>query len=130
MVGTPVVGIGHLTLPDLAPPHLVTVAHRARFDAVGIRAAPAGPVEESWPMRAGSPMLIETLHRLDETGLRVLAVEIIRLVPATDPRSYEPLFETGALLRASFVNVLADDPDLHRARDNFAAVAQDAGGYG
>jgi sugar phosphate isomerase/epimerase len=126
----PPVGIGHLTMLDVAPPDLVTVAHEAGFDAVGIRAATASPVEEAWPMRPGSPMLRETRRRLDDTGLQVLDVEIIRMTPDTDPTAYGALFETGAELGASFVNVLADDPDFNRARDNFAAIAQDAGRFG
>src|SRR5439155_1936431 len=124
------VGIGHLTLLDVAPPDLVTVAHGVGFDAVGIRAATIGPAEEAWPMAVGSPMLAQTRRRLDDTGLRVLDVEIIRLTPRTDPRAYGALFETGAALGARFVNVLADDPDPARARDNFAAVTGHAGEYG
>ena len=79
------VGIGHLTMLDVAPPDLVTLAHDAGFDAVGIRAATIGPTEQVWPMAVGSPMLAETRRRLDDTGLRVLDVEIVRLTPATDP---------------------------------------------
>ncbi len=126
----PPVGIGHLTMLDVAPPDLVAVAHEARFDAVGIRVATASPVEEAWPMQPGSPMLRETRRRLDDTGLRALDVEIIRMTPATDPAGYGALFEAGAELGASFVNVLADDPDFARARDNFAVLAAEAGHFG
>ena len=35
----PLVGIGHLTMLDTAPPDWVSLAHDAGFDAVGIRAA-------------------------------------------------------------------------------------------
>jgi sugar phosphate isomerase/epimerase len=124
------VGIGHLTMLDVAPPELVTVAQEAGFDAVGIRAAPASPVEEAWPMKPGSPMVAETSRRLADSGIRVLDVEIIRIVAGTDPYSYRPLFETGAQLGASFVNVLADDADFGRARDTFAAIALEAATFG
>jgi sugar phosphate isomerase/epimerase len=126
----PLVGIGHLTMLDVAPPELATIAHEAGFDAVGFRVATASPVEEAWPMRPGSPMLAETRRRLADTGLVVLDVEIIRMTPETDPRGYRELFESGAELGARFVNVLADDPDFARARDNFATIAQEAGRFG
>ena len=51
----PLVGIGHLTMLDIAPPEWVSLAHDAGFNAVGIRAAAIGLTEEDWPMRAGSP---------------------------------------------------------------------------
>jgi len=126
----PLVGIGHLTMLDVAPPDWVSLAHDTGFDAVGIRAAAIGPTEEEWPMGAGSPMLAETLRRMDDTGVQVLDVELVRLEAQTIVAKYEPLFETGAELGARFVNVMADDPDLHRATDNFAALVEAARPYG
>ena len=124
------VGIGHLTILDTAPPDWVSLAHDAGFDAVGIRAAAIGPTEEEWPMRAGSPMLAETLRRMDDTGVRVLDAELVRIDPQTVVGRYEPLFETAAALGASFINVMADDPELGRARDTFAELAAAARPYG
>jgi sugar phosphate isomerase/epimerase len=126
----PLIGVGHLTMLDTAPPDWVSLAHEAGFDAVGIRAAAIGPTEEEWPMRAGSPMLAETLRRMADTGVRVLDAEIIRIDPHTVIAKYEPLFETGAALGASFINVMGDDPDLDRAQDTFAALAAATRPYG
>src|ERR1700722_7280392 len=126
----PLVGIGHLTMLDTAPPDWVSLAHNAGFDSVGIRAAAIGPTEEEWPMRVGSPMLAETLRRMADTGVRVLDAEILRSDPQPVTAKYEPLFETAAALDASFLNVMGDDPDLHRARDTFAALAEAARPYG
>jgi hypothetical protein len=122
------VGIGHLTMLDTAPPEWVSLAHDACFDAVGIRAAAIGPTEEEWPMRLGSPMLAETLRRMDDTGVRVLDAELVRIDPQTIVARYEPLFETAAALGASFINVMADDPEPSRAepgraRDTFCPPA-------
>jgi sugar phosphate isomerase/epimerase len=126
---SPLVGIGHLTMLDVAPPDWVTLAHDAGFDAVGIRVAAASPGEEPWPMAPGSPMLAETLRRLDDTGIGVLDVEIVKLSPNSAEATYQPLFETGQALGARFLNVLADDPDLTRVRDNFAALVEQAQPY-
>jgi sugar phosphate isomerase/epimerase len=70
------------------------------------------------------------LLRLDDTGLRVLDVEIIRLTADTSPGAYGSLFEVGALLGASFVNVISADPDVHHCHDTFAALAEAALPYG
>jgi hypothetical protein len=101
----PLVGIGHLIMLDTAPPDWVSLAHDAGFDAVGIRVAAIGPTEEEWPMRVGSPMLAETLRRMDDTGVRVLDAELVRIAPQTAVARYGPLFETAAALGASFINV-------------------------
>jgi sugar phosphate isomerase/epimerase len=124
------VGVGHLTMLDIAPPEWVSLAHQAGFDEVGIRAMVAGQGEEPWPMSPGSPMVRETLARMAATGVGVNDVEIIRLTPTSTPAQYEPLFEVGAALGARFVNVIPADPDVRRAADNFAAIAAVAAGYG
>jgi sugar phosphate isomerase/epimerase len=130
MFTPPPIGIGHLTMLDVAPPDWVALAAAAGFDAVGIRVAAAVPTEEPWPMGMGSVMLAETRQRMADTGVTTLDVEIVRLTPDSDPGSYEELFEVGAFLGASFVNVFADDPDLARVRDNFHTLADNARPYG
>jgi len=52
------------------------------------------------------------------------------LNPQTVASEHLPLFEVGAQLSARFVNVMVDDPDPSRARDNFAALAELARPYG
>src|SRR5260370_26418031 len=96
----PLVGIGHLTMLDVAPPDWVSLARDTGFDAVGIRAVAIGPTEEEWPMGAGSPMLAETLRRMADTGVRVLDAELVSLDAHTVVAKYEPLFQTGAVLAA------------------------------
>src|SRR5215207_3763901 len=54
MYTTPEVGIDHLTMLDVSPPELVTVAREAGFDAVSPRVLTASPSEESWLMTPGS----------------------------------------------------------------------------
>ena len=52
--------------------------------------------------------------------------------PGTCPRvsAIQVPLTTAAALGAIFLNVMADDPDLHRARDTFAALVQAARLYG
>ena len=101
----PPIGIGHLTMMDVSPPDFVTLAARTGFDVVGVRVAAGSPGEQQWPMEIGSPMLADTLQRMADTGVRVSDVEIIRLSPETRVADYRPLFDTGAALGASFINV-------------------------
>jgi sugar phosphate isomerase/epimerase len=123
-------GIDHLTFLDLSPPELVSVAAEAGYDAVGVRVHPSTADEEPWPMAPGSPMLAETVRHADALGVRVLAVEVLRLRPDTRRGDYEPALEAGAALGARFATVNGDDPDPSRASDTFAALVADAAPYG
>jgi sugar phosphate isomerase/epimerase len=123
------VGVGHLTMLDIAPPDWVDLAHDAGFDAVGIRIGVAAPTEEPWPMTIGSPMLAATLGRLAATGMTVQDVEIITITAQTRTDRYEGLFEVGARLGARFFNVMVTDPDVGRAHDTFAALCERAQPY-
>ena len=127
---SPEVGIDHLTMLDVSPPDLVTIAGEAGFDSVSLRVAAASPGEEPWPMTAGSPMLEETVRRLDDTGVLVLAVEVVRIGPDTTRQDYEPALEAGARLNARYVTVNSDDPEVERACESFAALVEDARPYG
>ncbi len=124
------VGIDHLTMLDVSPPALVNVAREAGFDSVGLRVAATAPNEQPWPMTASSSMLEETIRRLDDTGIRVLDVEVVRLRPDTRRGDYERVLEAGAKLGARYVTVNSYDPELERACETFAALTADARPYG
>jgi sugar phosphate isomerase/epimerase len=120
----------HLTMLDVSPPDLVTIAREAGFDSVSPRVAASTPREEPWPMSAGSPMIEETARRLDDTGVRVLSVEVVRIDFDTNREDYEPALEAGARLGARYVTVNSDDPDIQRASETFAALTAEARPYG
>lgn len=128
MTGRRELALEHLTLLDVAPPELVGLAAGAGFDSVSLRISPATSGEQPWPVRPGSPMLAETIRRLDDTGLRVLGAEAIRLDGARS--GWEPVVETAARLRARYLNAISEDRDLTRLADRFAELTQLAVPYG
>ena len=126
----PEVGVDHLTMLDVSPPDLVSVAGQAGFDSVSLRVVAATPGEEPWPMAVDAPMLEETVRRLDDTGVRVLSVEVVRVGPDTRREDYERALEAGARLRSRYVTVNVDDPEIERACEAFAALTAEARSYG
>jgi sugar phosphate isomerase/epimerase len=124
------IAVDHLTMLDVPPPDMVVAASEAGFDSVGLRVSAATAEEEPWPMSPGSPMLEETLRRMDETGVRVLDVEVVRIRADTKRADYEQTLEVGAMLGARFLTVNGDDPDIERAAETFAALVADARPYG
>jgi len=124
------VGMDHLTMLDVSPPEMVGIARDAGFDAVGLRVRATSLDEEPWPMGAGSPMLRETLRRLNATGVRVLDVEVARIGPHTSRTDYESTLEVGAELGARYLTVNGDDPVTGRAAETFAELVAAARPYG
>jgi sugar phosphate isomerase/epimerase len=123
-----VTGLEHLTLLDVAPPDLVTIAAQAGFDAVGLRISPATDNERPWPMAPGSAMLAETALRCADTGITVLDAEAVRLGP--EPAHFTPFLDAAAQLGARYVNAICEDADLARLADEFARLVADARPYG
>jgi sugar phosphate isomerase/epimerase len=120
----PIVSLDHLTLLELTPPELVRIAAQAGFTHVGVRLNPAAPGEHQYPMLGDSPMRRETLGCMQETGVRVLDIGVIRLKPETDVKAFEPIFESAARLGAAHAMVNGDEPDHARLADLLARLCE------
>jgi sugar phosphate isomerase/epimerase len=119
-----------LTVLELPPPSMVTCARDAGYSHVGLRLIPATPTEVSYETIGDTPVIRETLARLDDTGIRVLDVEILRLKPETRASDFLPLLETAARLGARNALVADNDPDERRLIDTFAALCDLAAPFG
>ncbi|MDW5614260.1 sugar phosphate isomerase/epimerase family protein [Mycolicibacterium sp. jd] len=129
--GTRPVTLAPLTVLELSPPELVACAAEAGYDGVGLRLIRATDEE---PVRATigqTPMIRETRRRLDDTGLFVLDVEVLRLRPDTDVRrDFGGVLETAAYLGATQALVTGNDREHSRLADNLAELADIAAEFG
>jgi sugar phosphate isomerase/epimerase len=114
--------LGALTVMELAPDQMVTCAAEAGYDCVGLRLLPATTAEPTWPCVGDTPLVREIERRLGDTGVRMLDIEIFRLTPETDVRTFLPALETGARLGATQALIGAYDPDAPRLAERFAAL--------
>lgn len=125
-----ILSLAHLTVIELSPPEVVTAAAEAGFSHVGLRLKPPSPDQPQHPVIGDTPMRREVLRRLDDTGVQVLDVEVVRLLPGRSVADLEPLLETGAHLGAQYVLVSGEIPDRNALADAFAAFSALAAGYG
>ncbi|HEV2686605.1 MAG TPA: TIM barrel protein, partial [Actinomycetota bacterium] len=114
--------LGALTVMELAPDRMVTCAAEAGYDCVGLRLLPATTTEPTWPCIGDTSLVREIERRLADTGVRMLDIEIFRLLPETDVHTFRPALETGARLGATQVLVGAYDRDPQRLSDRFGAL--------
>jgi len=113
-----------LSMLELTPPDMVSCAAAAGFSHVGLRLLPATSTEPQHDMLGNSPLLQETLQRLQDTGVQVADVEILRLKAEVDVKSYLPMLESAARLGAREVLVAGNDPDFARCVDSFARLCE------
>jgi sugar phosphate isomerase/epimerase len=110
----PPLSLAHFTVIDADPIRLIDAAAAAGFDTVGLRIVPPVAADRVVDV-VGDPGLQRGIkERLSATGLRILDVEAIWLVPETDVGALEPALDTAVALGAG--NVLVCGHDLDRAR--------------
>ena len=95
--------LAHLTVMDLTPPEMIHIASRAGYDFVGIRLIPMGVPGEHAYLPEDKEMIRRTKAALDETGIRLLDLELAQIVADRDPKTYVPARETAAELGARHV---------------------------
>lgn len=121
--------LAHLTLLHCPPPRLVDIAARAEYDFVSLRMTAVTAAEQVYPLIHDRRLMRETKHRLTDTGLEVLDVELVRLDQATEPESFLPFLEAGAELGARAVIVQLPDPERKRAIERYARLCDLARAY-
>lgn len=106
------------------------MAARCGYSHVGLRPIAATPGERHFPLLSDAGLRRDTARALDDHGIGVLDVEILRLRPDTAVAEFEPVFAFGAEVGARFALVAGNDPDLWRTSDNLSALCELASGYG
>jgi sugar phosphate isomerase/epimerase len=114
--------LAHLTALSLSPPRLVEVAAGAGYRYVGLRLNRVTPSEPLYALADDRALMAETKARLADSGVAVLDIELARMGPDQDARSYLPILEAGAELGAAHVLTQLPDPDFDRAAGHFAAL--------
>lgn len=107
--------LAHLTLLDVPPPELVRIAAAAGYDYVGLRTIPLRlPGEPRYELHADRELFRATKSALDSTGVRVLDIELARIVDDRDPVEYVAAMEAAVGLGALHVlsSIWASDRSL------------------
>jgi sugar phosphate isomerase/epimerase len=118
------------TLMGAGPLEVVGAAAMAGFPMVGVRLTPAHPGDPSPCLLKDRGLLRRLCRALRDHGLRVLEAELIRLQPDTEGGGFERHLESAAELNAAFVLTVSHDPDLGRAADRLAQLAEGAASRG
>lgn len=114
--------LAHLTAITLPPKQLIDVAARTGYRYVGLRLSRVTAQEPLYPLITDRALMQATKAHLAATGVAVWDVELARMDPGNDARSYLPLLEAAAELGARHVIAQLPDPDRARATERFATL--------
>src|SRR4051794_29524038 len=126
----PTLSLAHLTVLQAKPLELIDLAKHAGFDAVGLRIVPPLPGDTITPVVGDLPLQREIKRRLSQTGIFIMDVEAIWLMPDSSIDGLQPALETGAELGAKYVLIVGNDPDRARLIDRFGALCSACAGCG
>jgi sugar phosphate isomerase/epimerase len=118
----PEFSLAHLTVLGTTPLELIDIAAAAGYDYASIRATPVAPGEHVTPLAGDRSMVRQVVHRLADTGVRVLDVELARIGPDEEPDRYVEVLEAAAEVGARHVISQLPDPDRSRATDRFGRL--------
>lgn len=118
--------LAYLSVFGLAPPEMITIAWHAGYDYVGLRLQPVVDTEPVFALTSDRGLLRKTKKRLDDSGVRVLDVELIRLTRDFDVAAFDALLDVSADLGAQHVIAQAADADVSRAADHLGQLCDSA----
>ena len=115
--------LAHLTILDAPPPELIRIAARTGYDFVGLRLIPLGlPGEVAYAPHDDAVMRRDIKAAIDDTGVKVLDVELARIIEAPAPETYLPALETAAALGAKHVLSSVWMRDRYQVIERFARL--------
>jgi sugar phosphate isomerase/epimerase len=121
----PQFSLSHLTLLPQSPPTLVELAARTGYDFVGLRIMPLNlPGEPIHPIVSDAGLRRRTRAALQSCGVKVLDVELARILPDYDVDRYLPALESAAELGARHVLSSAWCADHSFVRDQFCRLCE------
>jgi sugar phosphate isomerase/epimerase len=115
--------LAHLTMLHCSPPQLIEIAARAGYEFVGLRPIPVGARDEPLhPFATDRTWFARTKAALAATGVRLLDIEVARIIKEANPQDYLPAIEAAAQLGGKHVLSSAWCDDRRYIQDFFAEL--------
>lgn len=126
----PTLALAHLSVLDVPPLELVTLAANVGYAAIGLRLYPAFPGSVFYELPVGSTVCRQMQQRLKDEGVVVNDIEFIGIGEHFNAAQLQGLLDTASALGAQRLNVCGDDFDRARLTENFAHLCEISESYG
>ena len=122
--------LAYLAVPGTPPRRMVQIAGETGYDFVSLRLAPVTPDERRFPFTTDRTLVADVIEALDEYGVSLLDVELVRTDPGTSVADFAAFAEVAAEMGARHVVTQIPEPDKAHAIELFAEVCDLAKTYG
>lgn len=116
--------LSFLTVADVSPVEAVKIAAECGYAQVGLRLLPAAPHESEYPILTDQHLIHETQAILNDTGVKVADVEIIRINPDFDEKKYLQFLDVAQQLGAKHILIAGNDSEQNRLIENYAKFCE------
>ena len=116
--------LSFLTVADVSPVEAVNIASACGYAKVGLRLLPAAPNENQYPIFSNQKLLTETKAALEDTGIEVADVEIVRITPEFEPKQYLQFLDVAQQLNAKHILVAGNDYEEQRLIQNYSVFCE------
>jgi len=114
--------LAYLTVFGSPPRRMIQVAAETGYDFVSLRLAPVTADEPTFPYTTDQSLVADTVNALDEYGVSVLDIELIRTDPGTKSADWRRFVEVGEELGARHIITQVPEPDAGRAVEIFQEI--------
>lgn len=122
--------LAHLSMIAVPPARLAAAAATAGYDWTGFRLTPSPSTGIDHRILGDARALADLRRTVDDTGVGILDVEVVRMKGPEAVEESRPLLEAAQVLGARYVIATVEDADPARRVDTLAAVAQLAADHG
>ena len=122
--------LAYLTVDGATPAEHVEAAAAAGFAAAGLRILPPTHLKTQARVVGDAGAVGDLAAACRQIGIRPLDAEVMSLTAETGSGEMTAMAETAAGLGFRYVQTVVEDPDLDRAADNVARLAEIAGNAG
>lgn len=123
--------LAQLTVLNTSPPEIATIAANTGYDYFSMRQIYMGlPGEPDYDLSKNKPLLRETKKVMENTGIKLLDIELARIFDGMDLSKYEPAFQTAAELGGKYVLSSIWTPNRDYYLEKFAGLCDLANQYG
>jgi len=126
MHGQHLLSLAFLTVQGCPPVEHVKCAAAAGYDAAGLRLIAPHGLALAHPIIGDRPLIREIRTVAADLDISFLDGEVFTLLPDTDVETWLPVIETAGEFGMPIMQITCEDPELSRAADNLARIADAA----